>query len=196
MSHLMVNFNTLLIILAFATFISLPFKRPLRWGVVTGLLILSVSIPVAGSNPWLWINGAVGELSILTVVLLTLFILRKLADMHLVECRTRVHLYFLVLLMGFLLYPATLGLSQFDPYALGYGVQLSLLVLSLATLYWVFQQRQVAVLLIIVVAASEIGLLTSLNSWDYLIDPLLWLFTPAILIIMYFNGRGQAKRSA
>lgn len=195
MSHLMVNFNTLLIILAFGTFISSPFKRMLRWGVVTGLLILSVSIPVAGSNPWLWINGAVGELSILTVVLLTLFILRKLAGMHLVECRTRVHLYFLVLLMGFLLYPATLGLSQFDPYALGYGVQLSLLVLSLATLYWVFQQRQVAVLLLIVVAASEIGLLTSLNSWDYLIDPLLWLFTPAILIVMYFNGRGQAKRS-
>lgn len=196
MSHLMVNFNTLLIILAFATFISLPFKRTLRWGVVTGLLILSVSIPVAGSNPWLWINGAVGELSILTVVLLTLFILRKLADMHLVECRTRFHLYFLVLLMGFLLYPATLGLSQFDPYALGYGVQLSLLVLSLAILYWVFQQRQVAVLLLIVVAASEIGLLSSRNSWDYLIDPLLWLFTPAILIVMYFNGRGQAKRSA
>ena len=196
MSHLMVNFNTLLIILAFGTFISLPFKRMLRWGVVTGLLILSVSIPVAGSNPWLWINGAVGELSILTVVLLTLFILRKLADMHLVECRTRFHLYFLVLLMGFLLYPATLGLSQFDPYALGYGVQLSLLVLSLSIIYWVFQQRQVAVLLLIVVAAGEIGLLTSLNSWDYLIDPLLWLFTPAILIVMYFNGRAQAKTSA
>lgn len=193
MNHLMLNFSTLLIISACATFISLRLNRGFRWVAVPGLIVLSLIIPVEGGNAWLWISGAVGELSVLTILLLTGFILRSLPGWRLFDARTRGHLYLLVLITGFLLYPATLGLSQFDPYTLGYGFELSLLLLSLSILYWVFNQQQVAIVLVFVVAAGETGILTSHNSWDYLIDPLLWLFTPVLLIIMVISSQRPKK---
>ena len=196
MNQLVMNFSTLLVVAASAALISLSAKRPLRWVSVACLILLSVSIPVAGSNAWLWINGAVGELSIVTLFLLTGFVLRSLVGWNLIELKSRVYLYFLVLLTGSMLYPATLGLSQFDPYTLGYGLDLSLLLLSLSMLYWIFKQQQVAIVLLLVVAARESGFFSSPNTWDYLIDPLLWLLSPVILIIIFIGGLKHSKKTA
>ena len=193
MNYLMMNISTLLIVAACGVLISLFFNTALRWMAVLALTILSVFIPVAGSNPWLWINGAVGEISIVTMILLIVFVVRGLAGYSLLETRARTHLSILILLTGFILYPATLGLTQFDPYSLGYGFELSLLLLSLSILYWIFRQQEVALILLFVVAAREIGILSSVNVWDYLIDPLLWLFSPAILIILSIDRRRAAK---
>lgn len=196
MNYLMVNISTLLLVSTFGVFISLSLKRPLRWLSASVLIVLSVTIPVAGSNAWLWINGAAGELSIVTLLLLSSFTLRSLAGWNLIKPQVRVQLYFLVLLTGCMLYPATLGLSQFDPYSLGYGLELSLLLLSLSTLYWLFKQQQIAIILFLVVAASEAGLLSSLNTWDYLLDPLLWLFSPVILTSLIIDGLRRSKTAA
>ena len=196
MNQLMMNFSTLLIVVACGAFISVPAKRPLRWVSVFCLILLSVTVPVAGSNAWLWINGAVGELSLVTLLLLTGFIMRSLVGWNLIEPRTRINLYFLVFLTGSMLYPATLGLSQFDPYTLGYGLELSLLLLSLSILYWIFKQQQVAIILLFVVVAREAGLLSSPNTWDYLIDPLLWLLSPVILIIIFTGSLRRSKKTA
>lgn len=198
MNQLVMNFSTLLIVAASGAFISLSASRPLRWVSVACLILLSVTItiPVAGSSAWLWINGAVGELSIVTLLLLAGFLLRSLIGWNLLEPKTRVYLYFLVLLTGSMLYPATLGLSQFDPYSLGYGIDLSLLLLLLSILYWIFKQQQVAVILVLVVAARETGIFSSPNTWDYLLDPLLWLLSPVILIIIFIGALRNSKNSA
>jgi hypothetical protein len=196
MSHLMVNIGTLLIVAASAVQLSLLLKPLYRWLAVSCLILLSVILPVAGSNPWLWINGAVGELSVMTMILLAGFILRKLAGLSLTGFYTRVHIYLLIFITGLLLFPATLGLTQFDPYSLGYGFELSLLLLALSILYWILQQRQLAVILLIVVAADEIGILSSNNTWDYLIDPLLWIISPVMLVIMYLGGEGLTEQEA
>jgi len=196
MSNLMINISTLLIVAACGAWQSLLLKRQHRWLAVACIILLSVIVPVAGSSPWLWINGAAGELSITTLILLTGFTLRNLTDWSLLKSRTRDHLYLLVLLLGGLLFPSTLGLTQFDPYSLGYSFELSLLLLSLSILYWIFQQRQLAIILLIVVAADEIGILSSHNTWDYLIDPLLWLFSPVLLIIIYASRRRSSSAAA
>lgn len=193
MNYLIMNISTLLIVASCGVFISLFFNRALRWIAVIILIMLSVLFPVAGSNLWLWINGAAGELSIVTMILLTVFAVRGLTGCSLLEIPARTHLSVLILLTGFLLYPATLGVSPFDPYSLGYGFELSLLLLSLSILYWVFRQQGVAFILLCVVAAREIGILSSVNAWDYLIDPLLWLFSPAILIILSTGRRKTAR---
>ena len=196
MNTLMMNISTLLIVAAGGVLIGLQFNRPLRWLSVSCLILLSVTIPVAGSNAWLWINGAVGELSIVSLLFLTGFVLRSLVGWNLIESQTRVYVYFLILLTGSMLYPATLGLSQFDPYSLGYGLDLSLLLLSLSILYWIFKQHQMAIILLLVTAAGETGLLSSLNTWDYLVDPLLWILSPVILIIMFVGGLRRSKTAA
>ncbi|HDH08453.1 MAG TPA: hypothetical protein ENG96_03115 [Gammaproteobacteria bacterium] len=187
----MMSISTTFIFLALGTWVSSLITRQTlwRWLIVAVVLILSLSIPVVDSNPWLWINGATGELSIVSLILLAGFILRKLAGCGFLSSSTRIHLYILMLLAGTLLFPATLGLTQFDPYVLGYGFEISLLLLSLSILYWIFKQRQIAMILLTVVAAGEAGILSSFNGWDYFIDPLLWLFSPVLLIILLIEKR-------
>ncbi len=194
MSHLMMNIGTLLIVAAFGVQLSLLLKPPYRWLAMACLVLLSVILPVAGTKPWLWINGAVGELSVVTMILLTGFILRNLTGFSLTGSYTRVHIYLVIFIAGLLLFPATLGLTQFDPYSLGYSFELSLLLLALSIFYWLFQQRHLAVILLIVVAADEIGILSSNNSWDYLIDPLLWIISPVMLVIMYAARRTSTTK--
>jgi hypothetical protein len=194
MNGLMMNVCTLLIIAAVAVWFSslITMQPKLRWGVVAVVVVLTLIIPVAGSNPWSWLSGATGELSIVTMILLTAFTLRQLTGHSVLETQARRHLYYLVLVAGLLLYPATLGLSLFDPYTLGFGFVLSLILLSLAIIYWIRKQQQLAVVLLIVVSAHELGLLSSRNTWDYLLDPLLWLFSPVLLIVMFVDRRKAA----
>lgn len=188
MASLMINISTMLIITACtsAFLLTLPMKR--RWLIVLAVVFFSL-VPVAGSSLWLWISGAVGELSIVSILVLIAFIVRSLTSGNLLETRSRQQLYFLILIAGFLLYPASLGLSMFDPYTLGFGFELSLFLLVVSMIYWLLKYRQLAVILLIVVAAVAAGILTSANTWDYLIDPLLWLFSPVLLIILEIKQR-------
>jgi len=157
--------------------------------VVTIVIILSLVIPLVDSNPWLWMNGATGELSITSLILLAGFVLQKLAGHTILSSSTRRQLYFLILLTGSLLFPATLGLTQFDPYVFGYGFELSLLLLSLSILYWILKKQQLSMILLIVVAASVAGISSSQNTWDYFIDPILWLFSPILLINLLIHKK-------
>jgi hypothetical protein len=188
MASLMTNISTLLIIMACASVFSLflPMKR--RWAIVLPVVFFSL-LPLAGSSLWLWISGAVGELSIVTVLLLTAFTVRSLSPGILLETNSRQQLYYLVLISGFLLYPASLGLSMFDPYILGFGFELSLFLLLLSIIYWLLKFHQVAMVLLIVVAAEAAGVLMSANTWYYFFDPLLCLFTPVLLIILEIKRR-------
>ena len=188
---IVMNISTAFILISLSAWFSslITQQAKWRWLVVAVVIILSLIIPVVDSNIWLWINGAVGELSIVSLILLAGFILWKLAGWSLLSSSTRLHIYFLILLAGVLLFPATLGLTQFDPYAFGYSFELSLLLLSLSILYWTFNQRQMSIILLMVVAVDKAGILSSINSWDYLIDPLLWLFSPVMLIILLMVKR-------
>ncbi|MFV2004756.1 MAG: hypothetical protein ACC650_06080 [Gammaproteobacteria bacterium] len=189
MNSLLMNISTALIFLSLGTGVSALITQKLtwRWMCVAVVIILSLLIPVMDGNPWLWMNGATGELSITSLMLLTSFILQRLTGTGFLSGSTRRQLYFLILLAGFLLYPATLGLTQFDPYVFGYSFELSLLLLSLAVLYWIERKRQVSVILLIVVAAGVVNISSSQNTWDYFIDPLLWLFSPVLLVLCLKN---------
>ncbi|MEA1889007.1 MAG: hypothetical protein U9N50_04400 [Pseudomonadota bacterium] len=194
MNGILMNYSTALIIISLGALLASIITRHSiwRWLIVAVVILLSLIIPVVDSNIWLWINGAAGELSIVSMILLSAFILRKMAVRDLILPSTRIHLYIFILLAGILLYPATLGLMQFDPYALGYSFELSMLLLSISILYWIFKQQQMAVILLITVAVREAGILNSLNTWDYLIDPLLWLFSPVLLVLLMLEKRRAA----
>jgi hypothetical protein len=81
------------------------------------------------------------------------------------------------------LYPFALGLTYFDPYALGYGsveFLTALLVVTLAA--W----RARLNLIVLVAAAAGLAFLAgayeSRNLWDYLIDPLVSFYALARLL--------------
>ncbi|MDR2000049.1 MAG: hypothetical protein LBP94_00740 [Zoogloeaceae bacterium] len=91
----------------------------------------------------------------------------------------------LIAAFGVLFYPLALGAGDFDPYRLGYQPALLLTVLALPALYlWWRGQALWLWLLTIDLLAFALGLLESVNFWDYLIDPLL---TIACIILAIRN---------
>lgn len=79
----------------------------------------------------------------------------------------------LVALGALLLYPAGLGLSQWDPYRLGYHLPLALCCGALVAVCCWRRYYFAAMALSLALAARAGHLLESSNLWDYLLDP--WL---------------------
>jgi hypothetical protein len=134
------------------------------------LLFLPVEgIPVAG-----YVRGMGGEPSVTTLLLVASAIVafasgRKLYDSHQLET-----LAFFVLSGAAFLYPMSLGLTSFDPYALGYPERIRALLLALAPVAvfaWLRRKPLLLLAIVLALAAHRFRLLDSRNLWDYLLDP-------------------------
>lgn len=83
---------------------------------------------------------------------------------------------------GFFLYPMTAGLTLFDPYRLGYlgtpgSVMLCAYLLCWALLSIIKRWYLLLALILTSVLAYHFKLLPSLNLWDYVIDPLVFIYS-------------------
>lgn len=152
-------------------------RRALLPAAVLALLFLPVGgIPVAG-----YLRGLVGDLSVTTFLLLGSFVLSFASGPKLNDGRELSALAAFVLAGAAFLYPMALGVTSFDPYALGYAARVRPLLLGLAPVAFVAWLRGRLLLLVSILtalAAFRFDLLESRNLWDYLLDP--WL-TAAML---------------
>lgn len=81
------------------------------------------------------------------------------------------------------LYPATLGLTQVDPYRLGFSPLPMLLGMWLLGVWlWTEGNRLVLGMIGVATASYVLDVKASDNYWDYLIDPILGLYCLAYLI--------------
>jgi hypothetical protein len=132
-----------------------------------------------------YVRAVIGDLSIVTQVLLAAFVLgrapgrRQLAPIMAVSLAAAVFLY-----------PAALGVMVFDPYALGYASVAFVAVLAALTLAaWYLRFEWLAACLLLAAAAKIAGVLESRNLWDYLVDPLLVLYAGFWLCRMALQQR-------
>ena len=156
-------------------------------------LVIIVLIPFHGLPLAAYLRGGIGDLSITSLVLLTLTILRSLSDCTLVDIRPNNLILILIALAALGLYPMALGLSYFDPYRLGYGnvgFVGGLLLLTLVANY--YQQTLLALTLTLAVLAWNIGWYESTNLWDYLLDPLLAIYAIGALLTHWCNSKHSA----
>ena len=146
-------------------------SRGLLSAAVLALLFLPVAgLPVAG-----YLRGLAGDLSVTAMLLLGTFVLSFLGQ-KLHDRRELGALAAFVLASAAFLYPMALGLTSFDPYALGYSAGVRPLLIGLAPVALVAWLRGRLLLLLSIVlalAAFRLDLLESQNLWDYLLDP--WL---------------------
>ncbi len=129
-------------------------------------------LPVAG-----YVRGAIGDLSVTTLILLSAATVSRLRGKRLYDSDGFRLLMLLAASAGLLLYPSALGLTYFDAYVIGYGSKgfiASLAFLSLAAAY--FGRNLVAICLTGAVLGYSLGILESANLWDYLMDPLLVVY--------------------
>jgi hypothetical protein len=159
--------------------LSLPRLSLLLAAIFVFALVPLNGLPLAG-----YTRGMVGDLSITTLVLIGLAMLRPYGIVA--SEKSRSQLLLLIALVALIFYPMTLGITLYDPYRLGYGeVGFFIAVLLIALLAWWRQSNLIVLSIVLATLAWSLGGYESSNAWDYFIDPLLasfaWFYIGNIL---------------
>ena len=178
----------------------LPYAQRLngkRRALLAGLGYVLVMFPVAGWSLTIWLRGMVGDLSITSMLLLSMAVYARLFKvMPPWDARERSALLGLLAVLALLLYPFALGLGSLDPYRSGFGGVGLLLMLALLAL---LLMRRNFYLLPLVFALAATGwsfnLLESTNLWDYLIDAPLAIYALWVTIKVNLQHALRRKRA-
>ena len=141
------------------------------------LMLLCLFVPVYGLSVGLWLRSVVGDLSVISMIIFANILAQRLFSFNLVEAASRNILLSAVVVLGVVFYPLALGVSSFDPYHFGFSPLLMSVMLALCSIAaWLRARRGLAVILLLPLLAFNLHLLESANLWDYLLDPILWLY--------------------
>lgn len=157
--------------------------------ISAGVLAL-LAVPVEGIPLGGYVRGISGELSVTTLLLLGSVLAAFAFGAKLHGRQELETLAVFVLLAAVVLYPMSLGLTSFDPYALGYPGRIRILLVALvpvAVFAWYRRQFLVLLAIVLALAAHRFELLDSRNLWDYLLDPWLALFLAGFTIFGLFS---------
>ncbi len=151
--------------------------------LLTGTVVIATLIPLGGLPLAAYLRGAIGDLSIPSLLLLLLSMVKTLFGWRQPDAQSRMALQIVIVLAAAGLYPMALGIGLFDPYRLGYGNSWflgALLILSLSAWFW--RLYGVAWSVALAVLAWSVNWYESTNLWDYLLDPLLALYALGALV--------------
>ena len=184
---------------ALALFLLLPTGRlPAagRLAVLAGVALLMMVPVVDGLSLCEYARSLTNDLSIATLLWLAWSAGARIAGTRGQSERKHLQLALCFASLALLLYPASLGLSMFDPYRLGYAPSyLLVLVFVVSVVLWLVRHYFGAALITAVTAVFMLDFGSPDNYWDYLIDPLLGLYCLAV-IGWYFLRRVGGKMKA
>ena len=151
------------------------FRFTARWRpwLLPVLVVVSV-IPINELPLAAYVRSFTDDLAISTLVLLGWVALSRLGVVQPLARPHQVQMLLLFGLLSLVLYPATLGLTYFDPYRLGFNPRPMIVLVAVAALLMLWLRTALAVwMLVIGTLAFALRLKASENYWDYLVDPLL-----------------------
>ncbi|PIB55264.1 hypothetical protein [Pseudomonas sp. 2995-1] len=151
------------------------FRFTTRWRpwLLPVLVVVSV-IPINELPLAAYVRSFTDDLAISTLVLLGWVALSRLGVVQPLARPHQVQMLLLFGLLSLVLYPATLGLTYFDPYRLGFNPRPMIVLVAVAALLMLWLRNALAVwMLVIGTLAFALRLKASENYWDYLVDPLL-----------------------
>lgn len=161
------------ILLGFVLLGSLRCLQSWRPWLLPGLALVSF-IPLNDLPLAAYVRSFTDDLAISTLVLLGWVSLVRLGLVEPQEPRARAQMLVLFGLLAALLYPATMGLTYFDPYRWGFNPRPMIVLVALLALGLLWLRNTLAVwMLALGTLAFALRLKASENYWDYLIDPLL-----------------------
>ena len=160
-----------------------------RYKIYLAILVaLSLLMPLPGVILAAYPRGIVGDLAITTLIALLLSLFSTLFSWPQLAKKEHWWLWIAVAVAAMTLYPLALGLGMWDPYGLGFGngwFLLGLLLLALVAFY--YGLRLLPVCLGLAVLAWSVGWYESGNLWDYLLDPLLALWSLTMVATALLN---------
>lgn len=169
---------------------------PTRNGRLMGLAVLTFCsfIPVNELPLAAYVRSFTDDLAITSLLLLGALCLARLGLLSIPVVKQRQALLVFAV-FAVCLYPATLGLTYFDPYRWGYNPRPMIVVIGLVALAMLFLRNGlVALMLAGATLAFALRLKASENYWDYLMDPLLALYCVTLLIGLAVSGLWQRSK--
>ncbi len=161
------------VLLGFVLLSRVRFTAPWRPWLLPMLVVLSF-IPVNELPLAAYVRSFTDDLAISTLVLLAWVALCRLGVVQPVNRPHQVQLLVLFGALSLLLYPATMGLTYYDPYRWGFNPRPMIVLVGAAALLLLWLRNTLAVWMLAVgTLAFALRLKASENYWDYLIDPLL-----------------------
>ena len=161
------------VLLGFVLLSTFRFSAPWRpWWLP---ILAAVSfIPVNELPLAAYVRSFTDDLALSTVVLLGWVALSRLGVVQPLVRQHQVQLLALFGVLSLLLYPATLGLTYYDPYRWGFNPRPMIVLVGALALLMLWLRNSLAVwMLAIGTLAFALRLKASENYWDYLVDPLL-----------------------
>lgn len=163
--------------------------------------LIAALIPIGTLSAAQVTRGIFGDLSITSIILLGYFLILPMTSREVSR-----QLFALVVIAGVMFYPAALGLGMIDPYQWGYlntyrGIEVPMIFLAslVALLLAAGAMKNSLIMLCITMAlgAYMLGTMESRNIWDYLIDPLVFIYglvSITIHLIQRITGKSSAKK--
>ena len=160
-------------------------KRQLNPWILMTIAAIGLLIPI-GEQPLIsYPRSLFGDWSLTMTVLVWAWVFKRAPSIGNAQSSRLMTTSFVVAItvMGFALYPAALGLSWIDPYQWGFHSRGLIVAVGFITLLaWIGRQWLLMAALTLATIGFNLKLLESVNYWDYLIDPILWLICVGIAL--------------
>lgn len=164
------------VLLGFVALCALRFTAPWRPWLLPVLVAVSF-IPINQLPLAAYVRSFTDDLAISTLVFLAWVGLCRLGLVQALNRRHQVQMLVVFGLLSLVLYPATLGLTYFDPYRWGFNPRPMIVLVAVAALVMLWLRNALAVwMLALGTLAFALRLKASENYWDYLVDPLLTVY--------------------
>lgn len=148
------------------------------------VVLLGISfIPVDGLSLAAYMRSFTDDVAITTLVALLFAAAVRMGLAPRPAHTTRLQVMMVMAALALFLYPATMGLTYFDPYRLGYNPRPLIMVIGAVALALLVMRNGLgACMLGLATLAFSLGLKPSPNYWDYLLDPFIALYCWGALI--------------
>ncbi len=151
------------------------------------------NLPMGPATPATFFLGTVGPVSAATLVFAAGYLCAAIMKQ---QYRISRALLTCLIITGAVFYPLTFGLSNFDPYDLGYrGLTVPALMFAFVLVGWSARAIDIQLWIALAALLYMIGAYDSNNLWDYLIFPADPIWAAGALVIDLQRGR-ERRRSA
>lgn len=148
------------------------------------ILLLAISfISIDGLSLAAYLRSFTDDVAITSQVALVFATVVRMGLAAPLTQAARLQLLLVMAALALFLYPATMGLSVFDPYRLGYNPRSLIIVIGLLALGLLMLRHWLGVcMLALATLAFSLDIKPSPNYWDYLLDPFIALYCWGALI--------------
>jgi len=170
--------------------------KPKSETIVVALVALVMLIPVHGLSLFMYVWSIIGDLSLTSKSYLGAWLLYRLGGPVVTDMKEVRRVLGAVAVIGLVFYPLSLGLSPFDPYGVGYSASL-LIVLTVVLLVYGMRKGYLVLTasMLLGLWGYLLGLMESDNLFDYLLDPLLFLYAAGFTCVTLLQNL-KANRTA